>query len=272
MGVRHKTVTSKAWSDRSLMAHGFAGWDPHIVLYGPAHRINLTHPEWSLALTAPLSKKAGGLSLCKSKEDRPIFKDKTDRDYQAMLEALQKGRGYLTTHPRVDMIEELKKKNKESAAFASSSWIWHPDENGAAGAPAGKRYFRRVIQADPATLGSADITITADNSYTLWVNGQRVLKDDNWTQRESASIKEHLTSGANVLAIVVGNTKVGPAGLIAAIEMKDKAGKVQVIVTDKSWVVGKSEVQGWRTDVRNPDGWAPARVMGKATMSPWQLK
>jgi len=253
------------------MAHGFAGWDPHIVLYGPANRINLTRPEWSLVLTAPLSKKAGGLGLCKSKEDKPIFKDKTDRDYQAMLEALQKGHGYLTAHPRVDMIGELKKNIRESA-LAGSSWIWHPDENGAVRAPAGTRYFRRVIQMSPATLSSADIMITADNSYTLWVNGQCVLKDDNWTQRESASIKEHLTSGANVLAIVVTNTKVGPAGLIAAIKMKDKAGKVQVIVTDKSWVAGKSAVRGWRTDVRNPDGWAPARVMGKASMSPWQLK
>jgi hypothetical protein len=113
MGVRDKTVTSKAWSDRSLMAHGFAGWDPHIVLYGPANRINLTHPEWSLALTAPLSKKAGGLGLCKSKEDEPfIFKDKTDSDYQAMLEALQEGQRYLTAHPRMDMIEEPKKNIK----------------------------------------------------------------------------------------------------------------------------------------------------------------
>jgi alpha-L-rhamnosidase len=217
-----------------------------------------------------LSKKAGGLGLCKSKEDKSIFKDKTDRDYQGMLEALRKGHRYLTAHPRVDMIGEL--KSIKESALAGASWIWHPDENGAVRAPAGTRYFRRVIQMRPATLSSADIMITADNSYTLWVNGQRVLKDDNWTQSESASIKEHLTSGANVLAIVVGNTKVGPAGLIAAIKMKDKAGKVQVIVTDKSWVVGKSEVQGWRTDAQNPDGWAPARVMGKATMSPWQLK
>ncbi|MDP6526517.1 MAG: DUF642 domain-containing protein, partial [Kiritimatiellia bacterium] len=180
--VTHKTVTSKAWSNRSLMAHGFSGCDPHITLYGPANRINLTHPEWSLALTAPLSKKAGGLGLCKSKEDKPfIFKDKTDRDYQAMLKSLQKGRDYLTAHPRMDMIEELKKKNKESATLASSSWIWHPDENGAVRAPAGTRYFRRVIRTDPATLSSANITITADNSYTLWVNGQCVLKDNNWT-------------------------------------------------------------------------------------------
>ncbi len=106
MGVRHKTVTSKAWSDRSLMAHGFAGWDPHIVLYGPAQRINLTHPESSQVLTAPLPKAAGGLGLCRPKEGMPRpFADRSDPDYQAMLQALRRGQETLTAHPRVDMLE-----------------------------------------------------------------------------------------------------------------------------------------------------------------------
>jgi len=87
-----------------MMAHGFSGFDPYTPLYGPAHRINLTHPQWSQMLTAPLAKQAGGLGLCRSADGRPfIFKTKTDPDYRAILKALEHGRQTLEDHPRVDM-------------------------------------------------------------------------------------------------------------------------------------------------------------------------
>ncbi|MGO8745514.1 MAG: hypothetical protein ACLQNE_05950 [Thermoguttaceae bacterium] len=56
-------VTSKLWTDRALNEHAL--WCAEQVLtfrIGPELRINLTHPEWSLALTAPLAKSAGGLA------------------------------------------------------------------------------------------------------------------------------------------------------------------------------------------------------------------
>jgi len=101
-------VTSKLWNDRALnsfqLGHGRISMIGQI---GPVHRINLTHPEWSQMLTAPLSKKAGGMQLCKGKSGGPVFKDTSDADYQAMLKALQRGRDTLLADPRVDMPTEL---------------------------------------------------------------------------------------------------------------------------------------------------------------------
>jgi mono/diheme cytochrome c family protein len=55
------------------------------------HRFNVTRPEKSLLLLAPLSKKAGGLQICKRTDDSPqgaghppIFADKSDPDYRAL--------------------------------------------------------------------------------------------------------------------------------------------------------------------------------------------
>ncbi|KKM23600.1 hypothetical protein LCGC14_1613540, partial [marine sediment metagenome] len=105
-GVTLKTVTSKVWNGITLNGHGFAGFDPYTPLYGPAQRINLTHPEFSQVLSAPLSKQAGGLGLCQPKEGMPRpFVDRSDPDYQAMLGALRRGQETLTAHPRVDMLE-----------------------------------------------------------------------------------------------------------------------------------------------------------------------
>ena len=67
--------------------------------------INFTHPEWSPALSAHLSKKAGGRGLPTERFDgeTPLFTDKSDADYVTMLEAIREGRRQMLARPRVDM-------------------------------------------------------------------------------------------------------------------------------------------------------------------------
>ena len=61
---------------------------------------NLTRPELSHFLLAPLSKEAGGLELCKGF----AFQDTNDSDYQALLTHITAGKKYLeTTLTRFDM-------------------------------------------------------------------------------------------------------------------------------------------------------------------------
>ena len=90
-------VTSKLWNANALSQFGFGRYGT--AKFGPDHRMNLTHPEWSQLITAPLSRKAGGLQLCKGE----VFKDKNDPDYQALLGALRKAGEQLYDLPRVDM-------------------------------------------------------------------------------------------------------------------------------------------------------------------------
>jgi len=97
-------VSSKLWTDTTLMDQGLH-IENAIRTFGPAHRINLTHPKYSQMLTAPLAEEAGGLGLCKDKDGTPlIFKDRNDSDYQTMLEAIRRGHETLMRHPRVDMV------------------------------------------------------------------------------------------------------------------------------------------------------------------------
>ncbi|MDP6633905.1 MAG: discoidin domain-containing protein [Phycisphaerae bacterium] len=125
-------VTSRLWNDIALssfqLGHGRISMIGQI---GPVHRINLTHPEWSQMLTAPLAKSAGGMQLCKSADGGAVFKDKTDPDYQAMLKALKKGRDTLMADPRIDMPEALKKENLEKArADVVSDDAWRTRKDG----------------------------------------------------------------------------------------------------------------------------------------------
>jgi hypothetical protein len=99
-----KSLLPKALSDEiGLSFWRFDMDDPrlaqsrHIVF-------NLTRPEQSLLLLAPLAKEAGGLGLCQQDEKAPaVFEAREDADYQRLLAMVAAGREYLAEIKRFDM-------------------------------------------------------------------------------------------------------------------------------------------------------------------------
>jgi hypothetical protein len=69
------------------------------------HRVfNLTRPEKSLMLLAPLSKAAGGFGTCAADDGKkPIFADANDPDYQKLLALCERGKKRLEEIKRFDM-------------------------------------------------------------------------------------------------------------------------------------------------------------------------
>jgi hypothetical protein len=76
------------------------------LIYGPELRINLTNPQNSSMLQAPLSKEAGGWGVCKKPDGKPLFESTDDPDYQAMLNAIKAASDRLRAAPRKDMTGE----------------------------------------------------------------------------------------------------------------------------------------------------------------------
>jgi hypothetical protein len=60
---------------------------------------NLTRPEKSMLLLAPLTVEAGGYGLCKS----PVLTNPADPDYQTLLSSIEEARKYLDEVKRFDM-------------------------------------------------------------------------------------------------------------------------------------------------------------------------
>ena len=52
--------------------------------------LNLSKPETSAALQAPLSKKEGGWELCPDADGQPVFASQADADYQQIHSSLKK--------------------------------------------------------------------------------------------------------------------------------------------------------------------------------------
>ncbi len=90
--------------ERGISFWRFSLDDPRLKL--SRHIIfNLSRPQKSLMLLAPLSEKSGGLGLCRDKQGQAahVFQDTADPDYQKLLAMIAAGQENLQTHKRFDM-------------------------------------------------------------------------------------------------------------------------------------------------------------------------
>lgn len=90
---------------------------------------NLSHPDQSLFLLAPLAREAGGWELCrdpKTQEPRSVFANTNDPDYRTLLAMCASGQAQLDKvkrfdmpgfRPRPDWIRELKRYGIMDANF-----------------------------------------------------------------------------------------------------------------------------------------------------------
>lgn len=156
-----------------------------------------------------------------------------------------------------------------------ASWIWYPEQTPGADPPAESRYFRRTVEiTDHAAVTQAQIVLTADDAFQLWVNGQRIGASpsvaDSWKEAHLFDIADVLQSGANTIAIAATNGG-GPAGLIGRLRI-DLTGRQPIdIVTDASWKVEKAQTapEGWQQPGYDDAAWPAAHVLAAYGGGPW---
>jgi hypothetical protein len=157
------------------------------------------------------------------------------------------------------------------SALRTAKWIWYPEGSPAASAPPGARYFRRVIVL-PDKPASARFTLTADNSFELWVNGQSAGTGNNFNESYGFDILRLLKPGTNLLAVtaVNGADYLNPAGLIGSLVVKLVNGDTKDINTDGQWQTSTNASPNWNVDPNAiADSWAGAMELGALGMEPW---
>jgi hypothetical protein len=139
----------------------------------------------------------------------------------------------------------------------AGKWVWAYAEVGSA--PAGETIvFRKQFDlAEPSQQALA--VITCDNSYVLYVNGQRAHAGDNWEAPDSVLLTNRLKKGANEILIVAKNGGSGPnpAGLFFEARVTTTAGQTSLAL-DESWQWTKSLPDGNGKFKTPPSDWQPA--------------
>lgn len=158
--------------------------------------------------------------------------------------------------------------------FLDCQWLWYPGENGANSAPAGMRYFKRVVECDGnKKIKAAKAYVVADNAFTLLVNGKKVAEGNQGgsAPAEAISIESHLVSGKNSIGVMVNNagSTPNPAGLLASVQIEYEDGSISKVRTDKQWIAGNEATSGWEAAGTELKNWRAAEVIAELWEGRW---
>ncbi len=153
--------------------------------------------------------------------------------------------------------------------FQGASWVWN-DLLASQSDQGSEPLYMRQSFALSAKPTSAELKITADNNYVVFVNGEKVGQDGSWNSIETYDVVKHLRQGPNVLAIVATNAG-GPAGVIAWLRIKAEDKKETVVATDRTTRVSLVETEGWLKPDFDDSKWAKVAVLGNASIGPWNV-
>jgi hypothetical protein len=144
--------------------------------------------------------------------------------------------------------------------LTSAQWIWS-DQQEAAAPAGGTLYFTREISIeDPGSIETAVVTITADQSYHLSLNGRFIASGHAEARVRRVDISSVLRAGANRLTVAVKRNS-GQSGLIASLEIEHRDGRHVAIETDRQWTYSA-------TESGSPSA---ATELGAYNMAPWKL-
>ncbi len=168
-------------------------------------------------------------------------------------------------------LESTQKKN-EVSIFKDSQWIWYPEDDPAQNASVGTRYFRTTVTIPAGhRIKKAILTITADNSFVAFVNGQQAGIGDNFKKAYALDISKHLGAGKNAIAVAATNVgdNANPAGLIAMARIEFEGEAPLTTFTGTGWKTANSEAAGWKDAVFDDSAWSSAKALGAVGIQPW---
>ncbi|KAG6833477.1 hypothetical protein H0H87_006049 [Tephrocybe sp. NHM501043] len=167
-----------------------------------------------------------------------------------------------------------------TTAFKTGTWIWTADGSPPLFlAPPGDRFFRRTYTPPVGkTAVLAEVIITADNKFSLFVNGALVgvspADVDSW--QKAQGYRMALNPGQVVFAVAATNapTATGAAnaaGLLVAIRITHSDATQVLIGSDKQWVSNILAVPAFQQPATDDSAWVPATLLAKFSSGPWAL-
>ncbi|HEX8520637.1 MAG TPA: family 78 glycoside hydrolase catalytic domain [Tepidisphaeraceae bacterium] len=107
-------------------------------------------------------------------------------------------------------------------------------------------YFRKTFEvARNKQIRAVTLMATADNSFELYVNGEKASSGNNLGQAFATFLTNQVKPGKNVVAAKVTNSG-GPAGLVCRFRVDYTDGSGDIVQTDSSWTVNRQAPKDWK--------------------------
>lgn len=149
----------------------------------------------------------------------------------------------------------------------SDSRIWHRElkyDRDVLPEP-GKRYFRKTMALSDKAIKSAELLVSVDHSYVLYLNGSNILQGADWRKVGKMDVSDLLVPGDNQIAIEAVNEGeiANPAGILFVLKIRYNDGAEIRVHSDESWKSTDMPQQaGWEQLGFKDDNWQNARNYG----------
>jgi hypothetical protein len=203
------------------------------------------------------------------------------------------GIGYPSPLANVISVEP---EQKRFALAVPIFWIWNTT-NAAEKAKAGHVYFRKTVKLS-AVPEEATAVVTADNTFTFYINGKEVGTGNDFKTGYLFDLRPFLKPGENVFVVDAINNLPGdvpptsaepspgsenPAGLLFYARLRHSdhgAQKINDFASDATWLCSNTIQSPWRNSgsaARAASGnsgstdWTHASKLGDPGMIPWRV-
>jgi mono/diheme cytochrome c family protein len=161
-------------------------------------------------------------------------------------------------------------------------WIWN-DPHAAEKAKPGRVYFTKTFNLKTVPKEAA-VAVVCDNTFTLFVNGQKAGSGSDFTSATVLDVRSFLKAGTNLFAVEAINNRqdnsapaskpeagqANPAGLLFYARLRDGGGRSSDLGSDASWLATEQPPKGWEKGTAS-DGWKPAVDLGDMGTQPWRI-
>jgi putative heme-binding domain-containing protein len=142
-------------------------------------------------------------------------------------------------------------------------WIWTsktPGDN--------DEIFLRLAAEIPAGIKKAQLMVTCDNSFELFLDGVSTERGADWSNPKVQDLTAKLPGGRHVLAVHAKN-QGGIGGLALALELTLADGTRRTLVSDAGWKASATGPRGWTAADFNDKDWKPAVAIAAMGSDPW---
>ena len=153
-------------------------------------------------------------------------------------------------------------------AWKVGSWIWTTETYDQQLC----RFWRTFEIPPDSVVEKARFRIAADNSYTLFLDGQELGRGSFWRDLMEYDLSAlSLKPGVHVLAVEAFND-FGAAGILTGLQLDLADGKAIEVASDSTWRIVPNSKKGWEKMTQAPGNWPTAKIMQVFGGAPWDKK
>ncbi len=156
---------------------------------------------------------------------------------------------------------------EKPGTYGVGSWIWAAETHDQQTC----RFWKSFRLPAATAVERAQLRVTADNSYRLFLDGRELGRGAEWRALTDYDVKSLLNPGEHVLGVEVFNDN-GKAGMTLGLNIQLANGEVMELATDSSWKIASNNDKRWSGRTRAPVAWPQATVVATFQDYPWQNK